>query len=516
MFGGTSALLTRALRLEARLMRSHVFRIVFAGLIFACLMWAHVTAVSFGAPGRHFFRSIAFLNLALITLAGVSLFATAVSEEKEDGTLGLLKMAGLSPLAILLGKSTTRLFSAALLLFAQLPFTLLAVTLGGVTAHQILAAYAALLAYMVFVANLALFFSTSCRRSGDAGGMAALVLLVLLGGPPLLRTALNPWVAGGTTAPFVRSAVETLDRLDELSVVHRLQTMLTTGFSEPVVSRQVVVCLVGGVGCFLLSWLTFDWFTRNTEPLPPKRVSPLPRIGLLRHLGIPRTWTNALMWKDFHFIAGGQALLFAKFFVYGLAAAVVVAYLIDRSQGQFDPDQCGEGVLTLAAAGLGLELSLYAARIFHDELKWKTHAVLMMLPISTLRIAYSKLAGCVLGLLPGILYLGAGILLAPDSFIDILVSREAWAAVVVFILFLHLTALFSLYVKWGALPLAIGVLVVFNFCCLSWMSVIPILIVQSLTGTEEATIMPIVYLGAVFVAPLQWAIKRRLESVAGN
>lgn len=64
--------------------------------------------------------------------------------------------------------------------------------------------------------------------------------------------------------------------------------------------------------------------------------------------------------------------------------------------------------------------------------------------------------------------------------------------------------------------MAIGVLVVFNFCCLSWMSVIPILIVQALTGTEGATVMPIVYLGAVLVAPLQWAIKRRLETVAAQ
>ena len=80
-------------------------------------------------------------------------FATAITEEKEEGTLGLLKMAGISRVSILLGKSTSRLITAILLFLVQLPFTLLAITLGGVTLGQIFAAYWALLAYMLLVAH---------------------------------------------------------------------------------------------------------------------------------------------------------------------------------------------------------------------------------------------------------------------------------------------------------------------------------------------------------------------------
>ena len=54
-----------------------------------------------------------------------------MAEEKEEQTLGLLRMTGLSPLSILLGKSTSRLCGALLLLAAQFPFTIFAVTLGG-------------------------------------------------------------------------------------------------------------------------------------------------------------------------------------------------------------------------------------------------------------------------------------------------------------------------------------------------------------------------------------------------
>ena len=115
-------------------------------------------------------------------MAGFGFFATAITEEKEEGTLGLLKMAGISRAGILLGKSTSRLVSAMLLLFAQFPFTLLAITLGGVTFQQILAAYSALLAYMILVANLAMFFSVSSKRSSTASLLSAIGVAVFVVG----------------------------------------------------------------------------------------------------------------------------------------------------------------------------------------------------------------------------------------------------------------------------------------------------------------------------------------------
>ena len=55
---------------------------------------------------------------------------SAEAEEKEEQTLGLLRMTGLNALSILLGKSTSRLLGALLLLLAQFPFTIFAITLA--------------------------------------------------------------------------------------------------------------------------------------------------------------------------------------------------------------------------------------------------------------------------------------------------------------------------------------------------------------------------------------------------
>ena len=92
-----------------------------------------------GAPGLHFLQEMVWLNLVFITLAGLSYFASAITEEKEEMMLGLLRMTDLNPVAILLGKSTSRLVGALLLLLVQVPFVLLAVTLGGVGLLQIAA-----------------------------------------------------------------------------------------------------------------------------------------------------------------------------------------------------------------------------------------------------------------------------------------------------------------------------------------------------------------------------------------
>ena len=114
MRGGTSAMFTRTLRSDARRLRPHLFRMLFAGLILGSLVVALIRSLSLGAPGLFFFSNILWLNLALIGLAAVSVLSTAITEEKEEGTLGLLMLAGVSPLAVLLGKSMTRQFSIAL------------------------------------------------------------------------------------------------------------------------------------------------------------------------------------------------------------------------------------------------------------------------------------------------------------------------------------------------------------------------------------------------------------------
>ena len=149
------ALFARSLRELIRAPLAHWACSAMVGVIFLFLLAANAGATATTAPGLKFFFNVLAVVLVFTTLAGVTYFATAITEEKEEGTLPLLRMTDLSPLAILLGKSTSRLSAALLVLAATLPFTLLAVTLGGISARQVFASYLCLGSYLALLANVA-------------------------------------------------------------------------------------------------------------------------------------------------------------------------------------------------------------------------------------------------------------------------------------------------------------------------------------------------------------------------
>ncbi|MFN9036165.1 MAG: hypothetical protein ACK5YO_07705, partial [Planctomyces sp.] len=156
MISGTTALFVWTLRADNRSVWPHVVRGAFAFMMLFTLSLAWTDAFGTTRIGLRFFETICSLNILIISVAGISYFSTAVTEEKDAGTLALLQLAGMSPLAITLGKSTSRLVSSLMLLAVQVPFSFLAVTLGGVLWQQLLAAWCALAAWLILVANAAL------------------------------------------------------------------------------------------------------------------------------------------------------------------------------------------------------------------------------------------------------------------------------------------------------------------------------------------------------------------------
>ena len=92
------------------------------------------------SSGADLLGMIAWTDWVLINLLGVTAFASVITQEKEAMSLGLLRLAGFSPASLLLGKSVGLLLQALFLLIVQVPFCMLAITLGGVTLAQVLTA----------------------------------------------------------------------------------------------------------------------------------------------------------------------------------------------------------------------------------------------------------------------------------------------------------------------------------------------------------------------------------------
>ncbi len=460
------ALFERALRLETRSLVICLARVGLLLIIFLILLPLQSMSSRgwYGAPGLTFLEQMVWTNLIFISVAGLSYFSSAITEEKEEMTLGLLRMTGLNPIAILLGKSTSRLVGAVLLLSVQIPFILLAVTLGGVGLPQIAAAYSTLLAYMFFICNFALLFSVIFRNTATAGA-AALVLLVLFFFGSYWALDLERSFASDNGTNLTNGIWPTFNAVLELwrqaSPIEKLIVVFRTGFTGPVISFQIVSNLVLGVFFFLMAWLVFDWCTREEKDAAPTRRwfsgSKSRRSRIPPQLVGPA----AITWKDYTFIGGGKFGILLKFGVIALMIGVChfIAYENDQP---FTRKFEGPVLIWTSVIGTAIWLALEASRIFREEVRWKTLSSLVTLPISVGELAYRKVAGALLGTLPLLGGAVLGIILVPDEFADFLNAMFGrtsefgmfLAFICQFILFLHLIAFLSLVIKWGALPLA--------------------------------------------------------------
>ena len=93
------ALFERSLRLETRSAVMCWSRVALLGIMLFFLISVQTMARVgwYGAPGLYFVQEMVWANLVFITLAGLSYFASAITEEKEEMMLGLLRMTNLNP-----------------------------------------------------------------------------------------------------------------------------------------------------------------------------------------------------------------------------------------------------------------------------------------------------------------------------------------------------------------------------------------------------------------------------------
>src|SRR5439155_6521132 len=98
----------------------------------SCLLWVWL-ARGRANLGNPLLTILTDYTFGLCLLAGVFLTADCLSEDKREGTLGLLFLTDLHGYDVVLGKFVARLVSALYGLLALLPITAFPLLLGGVT-----------------------------------------------------------------------------------------------------------------------------------------------------------------------------------------------------------------------------------------------------------------------------------------------------------------------------------------------------------------------------------------------
>ena len=348
MIDSLTALFVRAMRQDNRKITTYVTRFAVVGMVLFLLA---VNQQSFrfggGAPGLYVFQNVTLLNLAIIFFVGLGYFAAAITEEKEDGTLGLLRMTNMSPLAILLGKSTSRLITILLLLATQLPFISLAVALGGVSLHQILFCYLVLGAFTFLLGNLALFFSVICRRTTTAVGATLGVLFTFLVILPFIANLLEELFGVTLGLRTLWLWIVTISPFSSLDQIFDLQAR-DYSYSQPLWNVGL------GFAFFFLSWVLFDVFNqgegRNATPKASKFKRSQKAERASNHLRYPRPGIHAVAWRDFYFQGGGLNRLILSFVLILAIVGLITIYSVVMGANLTDVLSGGhsDGILQLS------------------------------------------------------------------------------------------------------------------------------------------------------------------------
>jgi len=123
--------------------------------------------------------------LFLYTFVGTLVTCDCLSEEKREGTLGLLFLTDLKGRDVVLGKLAATSLNAFYGMLAVVPMLAIPFVLGGVTNAEMLRVVLVSINLLFFFLSIGLFVSSLCRQDNRALGWSILVALALLVVGPL-------------------------------------------------------------------------------------------------------------------------------------------------------------------------------------------------------------------------------------------------------------------------------------------------------------------------------------------
>jgi hypothetical protein len=200
----------RELRVAARRRGPFRTRLLAAGvgtLVAAGILALMRSSAGFGgsAPGFTLFQALGWLGFLFAAAAGMFLTSDCLSEERREGTLGLLFLTDLHGYDVVLGKLAATSLCAVYGLLAVAPVFALAFLLGGVTGHQFTRLAFALGNSLLFSLSVGMTVSAHSRDAQKAMNGTLLVCLLFTAGIPLLDGSLAGWTGRGLW-PWLRSA----------------------------------------------------------------------------------------------------------------------------------------------------------------------------------------------------------------------------------------------------------------------------------------------------------------------
>ena len=345
--------------------------------------------------GLQIFIWLSMSMLVVMSLVSALNASSSIMREKEQRTLGLLFLSDISSRDFILGKLFTSLFSTTMAILSALPLFLLAVSLGGVSARQILTAFAVLLGTVFLLSGLGLFAATTARNEKSMNGLLLLVIMTLLVFLPIAITLTYipknrppPAAMMCIISPFVAMGSLARGRL----LVHGL--------------ANAGVSVVLGAGFVLLAGVLLPGrvLSRERPPIAQKIRQRLKADRRSRKWVIPaRISGNPVTWKDFTYGHGGRRATWLKFAVSTVVIGLIPLIVCMRVSSADQEETFNAVVYTLlmfSAAVFALGSVSHCGMAFNGEKKSRAMEILLTTTLTDGEIIIGKTRAVLLSLLP--------------------------------------------------------------------------------------------------------------------
>jgi ABC-type transport system involved in cytochrome c biogenesis permease component len=176
-------IVTRELRVTARKRSTYWIRFAAAALALAVCGWSLLFFTRMGmgnASGKMLFGGATALAWLYAVIGGIFKTADALSEEKREGTLGLLFLTDLKGYDIVLGKIVAASVNWFFGLIAIFPILGVSLLMGGVAPGEFWREILALANLLFYSLALGMFVSSFMHNERKAAGLTIALLLLLL------------------------------------------------------------------------------------------------------------------------------------------------------------------------------------------------------------------------------------------------------------------------------------------------------------------------------------------------
>ncbi len=176
-------MLVREMRAAARRRATHIARMLAAlgaiGFGIYALYFGMFQYLPPATAGRSFFECLILAGYAFAVFYGTLSTCDCISQEKRDGTLGLLFLTRLNSLDVIWGKTLPRLSHSIYCLLAAMPSLAFVFILGGVTLLEFFTAVASVANALFFFTALGLLVSVFSQNEKRVFSMALSLALAL-------------------------------------------------------------------------------------------------------------------------------------------------------------------------------------------------------------------------------------------------------------------------------------------------------------------------------------------------